>query len=848
MPEWILDLNGSDWLLKDYEHEKGAAKKPFAAATSTKDWMATDVPGDIHPTLVREGRIPDPYFGMNIEECKWTPRREWWFRKEFEVKKSFLKSKMELVFDGIDTYGTVWLNGVEVGRTENMFTSYTFDVTKAVKPGKNLLTVRIGATIPIIEAFPHQEYFACFYTPRIFARKAQCQFSWDWAPHLPALGIWRGVRLVASEPGRIVDSVVRPRNTGEVRVYVELDQKTTRQDLDQSVSDKGEHNAWRPRGTLTYEIKAPDGTKTRKTEKVRGGKNFTVLHVEKPQLWWPNGHGEQPLYEYTITLRQDGKVAHVRKGRFGFREVELIEPDQGENGVGFRFLINGRPVFCKGANWIPADCFTGTVRRERYDYLLTLVRDANFNMLRVWGGGIYEQDDFYDRCDELGIMVWQDFMFACSDYPDNFDWFVNLVIPETTYQIKRLREHPSLVYWCGGNEKTGSAGFNIHYGEKIFDIVNRGLVADLDPTRAYRAASPHSYTDLGNDPDSGDTHGSCYEKALHHGVPKFRSFIDQIRTTFNSEFGLHGPARYRSLVKFVPEDNLWPPNEILEYHVQDNPYNSLDETFVWNQIQMAKELFGEFDDIRTFIKYGSAGHAEIMRAEFEHHRRRKWINSGAMLWMFNDCWPCASWSIVDYYGLPKPVYYMAARACAPVITSLHRSGDAYTVHVINDLAKSLDGVLTFGQQAVDGRVLWKQSRKFKAGENGAAAAAEFAASKVKSDANTYLFAIYEYRGGEARNAFFPDLWRDIEWPDPELVVKFGEPVKDGKEWTVKAIVHTRRYARFVSLSTETDLPEVRYSDNFFDLLPGEKRSVTIRSKKRLAPSSFRVDHWLTEWD
>jgi beta-mannosidase len=864
MPVNTLSLDG-DWLLKDFDHEKGEAARPFDPASTTDDWLTTPVPGDIHPTLVDAGRLPaDMFMGTNVEKCRWTGEREWWFRRDFDLPAGFARQRSELVFDGIDLFGTIWLNGRKVGETGNSHRAYRIDVTEALRPGqRNTLVVRVGATLKILEANPYQKYFACFNTPRVFARKAQCQFSWDWAPHLPALGIWRSVRLESFDSGRVMDVAVRPRNDGQVTFHMVLDERAYHQDLDQSRMKEEAAHSTKPTGDLVVEItgpvNVPKGVKNKPIRhriSVTGQKNFCTLTVPKPQLWWPNGYGQQPLYRYRITLVRNGKTHHQIEGRFAFREVKLVEEPIDADRLSFRFEVNGTPVFCKGANWVPPSCFPGTLKTDRYRHLVRLAHSANFNMIRVWGGGIYESDAFYDACDELGIMVWQDFMFACSDYPDDDPAFVEQVIPEIEYQVKRLRNRPCVVYWCGGNEKTGSAGFKVSYGERLFHVLIRGICSDLDPTRPYRPASPQSHTDLGNDRNSGDSHGGCYEQAYEAGITCWRDKLREFKTVFNSEFGYHGPTRMQSLIKFVPADEIWPLGEAMEYHVQDNPYNTIPETFAQVQARMASTLVGDISDAESFVRCASTFHAELIRAEIEHHRRRKWLNAGAMFWMFDDCWPCASWSVVDYYLLPKPAYYAGKRGFAPIIVAIIDEPDRYNVYVVNDTLKPLTGTLTLGQGRVVGKPVWSRKCRVKVEANSSLLATSIRKSEVRTAAGSYLFSTLA-AGAKvlAETSFFRRPWREIDWPVPELSWKISKslkapadhPANSGSQYVTTVTLKTVHYARMVHIDGVEGIGTL-LSDNFFDMLPGSTKTVEIRTNHRIDPAALRISHWLDRWE
>jgi len=845
MPVKALNLNGQ-WKLIDAAHRKGKSKGLHRPSASTAKWLSTPVPGDIHPTLQEAGRLPDPFLGLNVRKCAWTGHRDWWHRRDFKVPKSFKGDRIELVFDGIDTYSTVYVNGVEVGATSNMFLQYRFDVTEHVRPGEtNTVVVGVGATIPIIEKRDVEKYFACFYTPRVFARKAQCQFSWDWAPHLPALGIWRDVRLEAIKTGVIEDVHVRTRADGELFIQVQLDAATQLRNAEIERKRK----AGKAASPLKLVFEVTDGAKKiREAVPVAGRRSFMNVKVPNPKLWWPNGYGKAHLYDYVLTLREGDKVIDEKTGRFGIRQVELVEEPVGKDGMTFRFKINGRNVFCLGANWVPADCFPGTVTPDTYEHLIRLAKEANFNMLRIWGGGIYESDEFYNLCDENGIMIWQDLMFACSDIPDDDAEWTMSVVPEIEYQVKRLRNHPCIVYWCGGNEKTGAYGRLKTYGEIMTNFIGAGIVHDLAPDMSYRPSSPFSYASMGNDPNSGDTHTGSWEDSFKDDMSRFREHIVTKNVVFQSEFGFHGPSLMRSLVKFMPQDKLWPLNEVWEEHVQDNPYNSLDETYTQVQETAATTIFGKPASVEEFVKYASTLHAELEGEEFAYHRSRQFENSGSMVWMYNDTWPSGTWSLVDYYGLPKPVYYRLKRECAPVVVSFHVAGGGYDFVVTSNLPKPLTGTFRIERQTPDGagkKVLAR--RRVKLGADGSDMVLHLPAASVPRAANACLYAVFEYDGGSASAVCWPHLWKKVNWPEPGLRMRAGKLTRKDGEYHVTVNLATTKYARCVNIATDEDI-RAYFSDNFFDMVPGEKRRIRISSPEKFDPGKLKLNHWLTVWD
>ena len=650
----ILNLDGL-WKLKGHEFSKTLPDKLSDIQVGTDGWLNTDVPGDVYPTLMKEGIIKDPYVYMNSKECTWVGQRDWWFQKSIMVPQGFKGKRVELSFDGIDLFSTIYVNDKKIGETENAFLGYAFDVSEYLDYGKmNVITVCIHATKPRLESRKTDQYVACFYVPRVFARKAQCHFGWDWAPDLAAVGIWQSVKLTAYTQGVIKNVYIRTKIGGEVHFEIELDPET--KDLIKSgkthelqIGDVPINRETKDlvKGGQEHDLRIKilkNKEKYSKDVKVVGKKNFANINIPNPQLWWPNGYGEPELYDYEVSLIRKGEVLDKKKGRFGIRQVEVVETGGADNTNSFKFKVNGREVFCMGANWVPSDCFPGIVKKERYERLIKLVKEGNQNTLRIWGGGIYEKDEFYELCDENGIMIWQDLMFACSDIPDDDLEWTRKLTGEFEYQVKRLRNHPCIIHWCGGNEKTGTFKEMMSYGDFVTHYLGRGVLNDLMPDIAYTPSSPHSLTDVGNDSTSGDSHGPTWEESFQDDMRNFRHHIDQKQVVFMSEFGFHGPPRLESVRRFISEEKLWPINEMWEHHIMDNPYNSLDETYVQVELASVRELFGEPRNAAEFVKFAGTLSAEYLSAEFQHHRRRQGVNGGSLIWMYNDCWPAASWA------------------------------------------------------------------------------------------------------------------------------------------------------------------------------------------------------------
>ncbi|MFA6185758.1 MAG: sugar-binding domain-containing protein [Phycisphaerae bacterium] len=834
MPVEFISLDGL-WKLKEKERSNKLPDKLSDAKLAGTGWLNADVPGDVHATLIKEGVIKDPYIYMNSKECSWVGQRDWWFQKSIMVPKGFKGKRVELSFDGIDMFSTVYVNDKKIAETENAFLGYSFDVSEYLDYGNtNLITVCIRATKPILELKKTDDYFACFYTPRVFARKAQCQFGWDWAPDLCAVGIWQSVKLAAYTQGVIKDVYIRTKIKGEAHFEVELDGETK-----ESVKKGHTHS-------LRIEI-LKNNQKYSKDINVAGKKNFANIDIPNPQLWWPNGYGEAELYDYEISLSREGLVLDKKKGRFGIRQVEVVESGSPDGTNSFKFKLNGREVFCMGANWVPSDCFPGVVKKERYERLIKLVKEGNQNTLRIWGGGIYEKDEFYELCDENGIMIWQDLMFACADIPDDdIEWTMKLA-GEFEYQVKRIRNHPCIIHWCGGNEKTGSLNEMKSHGDFVTDYLGRGVVTHFMPGASYASSSPHSITAISNDSTSGDSHGCTWEASFEDNIRNFRHHIEQKQVVFMSEFGFHGPPRLETVRRFISKEKLWPINEMWEHHIMDNPYNSLEETYVQVELASVRELFGEPRNAAEFVKFAGTLSAEYLSAEFQHHRRRQGVNGGSLIWMYNDCWPAASWALVDYYGLPKQSYYAIKRNCEPVRLSFRERADKYELYLTHNLYKKVAGTVSVYAMDVLGRKEHILSKEVSVEAHSSNIAANILNSDIPAFDGSYMVAYFESEDMKIREIFFPKLWRDIPWPDPELKYSLVETKRCDDYNVGKIEITAQKYARCVYLLLDNE-NESFISDNYFDLLPEERKIISVKTKSILKKENISVKHWLDEWN
>ncbi|MBO4263002.1 MAG: hypothetical protein J5903_04385, partial [Clostridia bacterium] len=608
------------------------------------------VPGDITNDLYRAGKITDPYFGLNHRQIGWIPREDFIYKKVFDAPKDFLGGEVLLEFDGIDVFSEIYLNGELLGKTENMFLKYTFSVGNMLKPKGNQLEVRMKSTLNEMDKFDCAGYMSIFNVPRVFVRKAQCHFGWDWAPDICGYGIWGDVRLKKVAKKRLLNVQVIADDKGNATFLATLNYsiRATVDILGKAIDGSATKCNGDKLIFTVYDCGTDGAIIAEGETAVTGRKNFRNFKIKDFKLWWPNGYGEHPLYGYKVRLCENGEEISSVCGKFGFRKVELLTEPIDAELMGYKIRINGKDIFVKGSNWVPIECFTGTVKTEKYEKLISLAKSANLNMLRVWGGGIYEKDAFYELCDRYGIMVWQDFMFACSDLPEDNDKWVKNAVSECRYQIERLRNHPSVVYWCGGNEKTGSYGLMISKGDYFIDCILQGLVYSLDKTRPYARQSPCSLTDVGNDKNSGESHGGSFERALAEGVGNYRKYVAETVVPFISECAVMGPNSVETNKKIYPSDKLWPLGEIWRDRLMENPYSGYPLDFTDRQMKYAADLYGEPTSLEDFTVKGMTVHAETLKTEFEYARANSDKCSGFLNWMYSDIWPSGSWSIVDY--------------------------------------------------------------------------------------------------------------------------------------------------------------------------------------------------------
>lgn len=865
------------WKCCDFAPGRGIPVELSQLGLDTAGWLDIKVPGDVNDALIQAGRMPNPHIADHARQCYWVTSREWWYRLEFASPSGGEELHTDLCLDGVDGHVTLYLNGDKIGCMENAFRPYRIAVTDQLRHERpNVVLLRFQAIDEILGG-PRQDESGKWGLNRVLMRKPQFSFGWDWSLQLPSIGMAGSVHLEQHTQARLVNVSVQPYISGRLDFKFQVTKSARTAGYGLLIRIKGH-------GT---EIE-------KKIEPSDRVFSHTSVFIKNPKLWWPHGMGSPTLYNYEVDLVVAGLVTDRYSGRLGIREVMILEepftPEAGP-GITFWIMVNGQKVFCKGGNWIPLEIWPALATEEQYRFYLQKTAAANFNMQRVWGGGIYERDIFYDLCDELGIMVWQDFMFASGEYPA--DRLRHEIIAEADYQIRRLRNRPSIVLWCGCNEDvfswslpnekamatadTGVYNQNdaapavkrLRDDPQIYSMILRGLVSKLGLNVPYVESSPQSYEDAGNMPESGNCHISCWKYALFEtqqsgntsdkalaagksvslqdsdGQPElFRHHFEKV-CSFNSEFCIQGPSDVRTMKQFLTAPHEWPPDDIWTYHIQRG--HALLPHYE-QTLFIAQAVFGPINNLQTYVKYGQALHAEMMRAEFESARRDRPNNGGTLLWMFNDCWPTANWSIIDYYRRPKPAYYAAKHVCAPCLPIIFERAGKIEFFFSNDTPESCAVCLNFGQETLNGKRIWTQQTDLKSEKYATAKFFSIQRSDLKVGSGNYLFIDAQMEGAILpRVTYFPDLWKNITWPTPRIKLEIVKQAQHVKDWVTEVKISTDTYGRFCHLVLPESTAPFWLDDNFFDMCPNTSRTVSCCSAKRLDLKDIMPGHWLTDW-
>jgi beta-mannosidase len=830
-PADVIDLNGK-WKFR---------------ATDEKDWMDAEVPGTVQQDLIRAGRMEDPYYRDNEFDAQWVEKKEWEYSRDFNVDRSFLK-KDRIILDcrGLDDICELYLNDSLIAYTQNMFIEYEFDVKKNLKEGKNTLRAVFS---PVLEWNRKQ----ADADPRVtwhkgkdatgdgtkgllfYSRKEASDFGWDWGIRLVSCGIWRPVRIAGYDKSRITD----------LRVDQDLsDSKTAVLDISAETENYSETTMY-----LKIDVSLSDKTVGGVTLPVRGNKASGPVVIPNPELWWPNGWGEHPLYIVRAELYDNSGTIDTKQFRIGLRKIEISEePD--DRGQSFGIKVNGRLIFCKGANWMPADALPGRLTESKYVELLSACKESNMNMIRLWGGGLYEPAIFYDYCDENGIMIWHDFMFASGPYLA-VDSYLENVGAEIKNVDRRLRHHPSIALWCGNNESEinmvgGQDWLKKYPGvtwedfDRIFYDLIPKTAALYDPQRPYYPSSPHNPLDRAKStPEWQTSSGTVHTYEVWGGEKRFDAFSQMGKYRFVAEFGFQSLPHIETVNYFTAPGDRYFPSTIMDHHnltgkkPNQNQGNVRIATFTADMFRMPS-------GIRNWVTVSQILQGEGMRMGCEALRRNYPNSTGAMYWQLNDNWPVISWSSIDYFGRWKAVQYMAKRFFSPILVSGIVKEDSVIIYSSNDCLDEKKCRLEWNLSQFDGKVLKNGSKEVSLPSNISSVTERIGLGDlVREDSTlgTYRKDSYRKRGNlffsfrliegdsvlSSNTLFFvpPKYW-DLNEPG----LNFRKSVVNGK---IKIDITAESFAPYVELGVTGSY--AHFSDNYFHLAPGEKKTVYISSSE-----------------
>lgn len=804
--------------------------------TDSTSWYKAQVPGCVHTDLLNNKLIVDPYYRTNERKLQWIDKVDWEYQTNFNLSEVFTAMEnLELNFKGLDTYADVFLNGIKILTSDNMFCEWTVDIKSVASHGNNTLKVIFHS--PIKKGLELQKSYGIFL-PSVndqaengglaknqlvspFIRKAPYHFGWDWGPRFVTTGIWKPISIRAWNDIKIEDFYVKQQS---------LTDKIAVLNAQVQVQSAKNQNA-------IIEISTSAKLKITKTVELKVGINLVEIPIEikYPKRWWSNGLGNQNLYTITAEVKS-GNSEDTQSREIGLRTLRLIQK-QDSAGHTFYFELNGIPVFAKGANHIPNDMFLNRVTKEVYDWEINTAVKSNLNMLRVWGGGIYEDDYFYQLCDRNGILVWQDFMFACSMYPDN-DAFLSSVTKEADYQVKRLRNHPSMALWCGNNEidiawqndsKTGGWGWKNAYPDNqrnqvwqaydtIFNHILKDAVNKLSADVAYWQSSPSSIVPAKYATNT-NTNGDVHYWGVWHAREPFENYSKNIGR-FMSEYGFQSFPEFESIKKFaLPEDyNI--ESDVMLHHQR----SAIGNTAIKDYMKM---YYHVPDNFEKFLYVGQVLQAYGIQSAIEAHRRAMPYNMGSLVWQINDCWPVASWSSCDYYHRWKALQYEIKRSFEPIIISAYSKAENTYVTVVSD--KLYDVSVQFEIKVCDfkGKVLQSKIIPLVIKANSVTNVLSQFTSKFTDSLNeTYLFcSLKTAEKVLAQKTYYFTQPKNLQLPKPTIT---STVLKKGDTWeiTLKSDVLAKDvYLNFAGV-------EGFFSDNYFDLLPGVTRKISFMPKDK----------------
>ncbi|MGA7573084.1 MAG: glycoside hydrolase family 2 protein [Terriglobales bacterium] len=810
----IVSLNGG-WEFRQRGENSGAVQTA---------WHPAEVPGVVDTDLLRNKLVPDPFFRSNEATLQWIENADWEYRSTFQATPETLKhSHVELVFEGLDGPAEVYLNDKLVLSANNMFREWRVEVKSQLKAGANQLLVVFPS--PLVEArkiaagdFWRQQT----QTPeKSYLRKAAYEYGWDWGPRFVLSGIWRPAKLDAWDEAKISNLHIR--------------QLDIHSEIAHTVAETEITSAQASAAAVSVEYEYEEGKKVSSSRNVdlHAGVNHIEVPIDiaRPELWYPNGYGRQAMYVFRVQVKTGGRVQDEGTVRTGLRSI-LLRRETDQWGRSFELVVNGIPVFAKGADVIPFDSFPTRVTTAQYRRVLESAKAANMNMIRHWGGGYYETDEFYALCDELGIMVWQDFMFGNEWQPGTYDFKQN-VAQEAEYQIKRLRDHPSIVLYCGNNETEVSWDWHRDITSRlsadaarrmwqdyltIFSGVLASAVERFAPETPYWPSSPSAdYEDISENYQSGDMHNW----SVWHGMLPLRDYEKSI-PRFMTEYGFQSFPEMRTVEAFtLPEDRAGILTPVMLAHQKNAAGNAKIRDYMLRD-------YPEPKDFASFLYVSQVLQAEAIKIGTEHLRRHRPRTMGAIYWQLNDCWPVASWSSIDYYGRWKALQYYARRFYSDLLVSPHQQDGGVAVYVVSDKTTPVAGELRLRVMTFDGKVLIEKKENVQVAALSSKIYLQLPIdeSLIAKDIDPTKVAVaadLTVAGSVvSSNLIYLAPTVEIHLPAATLQTELTKSAESYRLRVSSPVLARSVYVSFGQVDADV-------SDNYFDLLPGQSVEIAIKT-------------------
>jgi len=797
---------------------------------SSDSVYGASVPGCVHTDLINNELIEDPFFGINERSLQWIGKENWIYKTKFDMSSEILsKSKVNLIFEGLDTYAEVVLNNELILSSNNMFRVWEIDSKDLLKEKDNSLIIRFqnvfDKNLPKWEnapfrltAYPNNDQADTMLV--MYSRKAQFHYGWDWGPRFVTAGIWKPIYIKAWDEFILESVQIIQDNVNKEKAKLDAVFEIT-----SLINQKAELIVNIDEANLTFE----------KNVELKKGTNKISFDfvINNPKLWWSNGLGEQYLYNFQFMVENENNLVDIKNEKIGIRSLEVIR-DKDEHGKSFYVKLNGVPVFMKGANYIPQDNFQSRVDRDDYEFIIKSAAEANMNMLRVWGGGIYEEDMFYETCDKYGILVWQDFMFACAMYPSDEEFNEN-VKKEIIDNVKRIRNHPSLALYCGNNEVNiswHSWGWKDRYPQDIQNVYEKDMdnlfyeiipnaLKTVDNTRYYHPSSP-----ISGMKDSWNGDGDIHYWGVWHGKEPFYKFNDNV-ARFMSEYGFQSYPEINTINKFANSEDRELHSEVMLSHQRcmsderrDKEYgNRLIETYMDYMYKKPK-------DFESYVYVSQLLQAEGIKSAIEIHRRNMPYCMGTLYWQINDCWPVASWSSIDHYQNWKALHYFAKKAYSNLIISANNVRDSLEVYLISDELNDIKGTIKLTAYELDGKEISNFSSEINVEANSCNKYLKVPIKQIiKNSAVRNIYVSLKFISDEkelfSQIYYFVDPG-ELKLSNPELEYTLS---KDEKGVTIE--ISAKRLAKNVWLNIADQ--DLFLSDNYFDVLPGTKKKIYVKN-------------------